>query len=128
MVQTNQWIGNKITFLVSDPWDFCTQYGEGPFLGIIEDANVEALLVKVATVFVYEGLTFDSLVVKPRHLDSPLLDLGRSGVLLVNMIPVSSSTRLQDQVGKQYGYLPGSPFHMAASWRGWSLVGQLSMP
>jgi hypothetical protein len=40
-------IGRRVTLLVSDPWDFGTEHGVGPFGGTIQQVQGEVLAVSL---------------------------------------------------------------------------------
>ncbi len=61
-----------VSLVVSDPWEFGTECGTGPFLGTITDASADSLVIRLATPIVYKGRTLRSAVAKPRHVgDQP---------------------------------------------------------
>lgn len=57
-----------VSLLVSDPWEFGTECGVGPFLGTVTDASTESLVVGLTTPIVYKGRTLRCAVARPRHV------------------------------------------------------------
>jgi len=61
-----------VSIVVSDPWEFGSECGTGPFLGTVTDASADTLVVRLATPITYRGQTLLSAVAKARHIgDQP---------------------------------------------------------
>ena len=61
-----------VSLVVSDPWEFGTECGTGPFFGTVTDASTDSLIVRFTTPIVYKGRTLRCAVAKPRHVgDQP---------------------------------------------------------
>jgi hypothetical protein len=61
-----------VSIVVSDPWEFGSECGTGPFFGTITDASADTLIVRLAKPIAYRGRTFPTGIAKPRHVgDQP---------------------------------------------------------
>jgi hypothetical protein len=61
-----------VTITVSDPWEFGTECGTGPFGGVISDVTSDRLVVRLSTPIVYRGRVLSVVHARPRHLgDTP---------------------------------------------------------
>jgi hypothetical protein len=116
-VLLNELKGRQVTFQVSDPWDFGTEHGVGPFPASIEAASQQGLLLQLAKPLVYKGLPFRFVVATPRHEDSPLEAIADQKVVPTNLTPVPETA------GE--GSHSESMFEAAAHWRGWHLIGAI---
>lgn len=109
--------GRKVLFGVSDPWDFSTQYGSGPFQGEIRATRKEAWLVKLSAPLRYQNTEFSYLVVTARHDDKSLSEVSKTSAVPVNMTPIPlEKSKTED---------PDALFKSAADWRAWHLIGGL---
>jgi hypothetical protein len=65
-MNTSGLVGAKVDVLVSDPWEFGTECGVGPFPALVESANGE-LLLRLEAPIQYRGAQLLSVVAAPRH-------------------------------------------------------------
>jgi hypothetical protein len=110
-------VGRQVVVIVSDPWDFCSQHGTGPFSMAVEGASGDELLLRLANGLTYKGVVFDRMVATARHADDRLLMIANRDGVSVNLTPVPSlatSPQADDAFGR------------AARWRGWHLIGMVS--
>jgi len=57
-----------IKLTVSDPWEFCTENGEGPFSAtIVSTDEHESILLKLENSLKYDGHDCEYFVASPRH-------------------------------------------------------------
>jgi hypothetical protein len=103
---------------VSDPWDFCSEQGTGPFPAYIEIASSHGLVLRLPHPLSYRGFTFKSLVATAREVDKGLGTGRRSGPLPVNLTPFEEGEADERTV---------SPLVAAAKWRRWHLIGTLRL-
>jgi len=61
-------INLAVSIVVSDPWEFGSECGTGPFFGTITDANADTLILRLAKPITYRGRTFPTGIVKARHV------------------------------------------------------------
>lgn len=119
-----RFVGKSVEFGVSDPWDFGEKYGAGPFKATIEAVAKNEVLLSLPILMEYGGLKFDKLVATARNSEHRLEDLAKGDTVQINLTPVSNDIVFQpDEIARNREITPGSPFHAAASWRGWSFVG-----
>jgi hypothetical protein len=61
-----------VTITVSDPWEFGTECGTGPFGGIVSDVTSDRLVVRLSTPIVYRGRVLSVVLARSRHVgDTP---------------------------------------------------------
>jgi hypothetical protein len=65
--------GLEVIIVVSDPWEFGTAHGSGPFLATVLqvgpkhwDSGTDAILLRLETPLVYEGITCEYFIASPR--------------------------------------------------------------
>ena len=67
-----------VVVFVSDPWEFGTECGTGPFQGIVADVTDENVLIRLGRPINYQGHEFRTVVAWPRHAgDSPRVIVAR---------------------------------------------------
>ena len=93
-MKTSALVGSQVDILVSDPWDFVTEHGAGPFKAQVLQVNdsrpeEQGLLVQLEQPLIDKGVRLEYFVVSPRHADSDLASLARGQILTaaVNHIP-----------------------------------------
>ena len=82
-------VGAYVHLTISDPWEFGTECGVGPFGGDILDASSEVILLRLRRPLSYQGRQLGYAVARPRHTGdtTQLLDQRRSlavGLLLLD--------------------------------------------
>jgi hypothetical protein len=99
-MNTSGLVGAKVDVLVSDPWEFGTECGVGPFPALVESANGE-LLLRLEAPIQYRGAQLLSVVAAPRHSPDSIDSLASAGRLCANMsflrTLVTNSSELTDQ-------------------------------
>lgn len=82
MAQTNL-INMEVELIVSDPWEFCTELGAGPFnarilqVGKSQDVpDKDAVLIQLLSPVTYREVTCEFFVASPRHENETLQSLG----------------------------------------------------
>jgi hypothetical protein len=70
----SKFIGVEVNTLVSDPWDFGTIHGVGPFLAKILEVDidkntgkVQGLLLQLKTPLIYQNIDCEYFIAKLRH-------------------------------------------------------------
>jgi len=58
--------GRSIKVVVSDPWDFVTDHGSGPFVAVVDRVEGDCLLIRLDVAIDHEGQAFEYLVASPR--------------------------------------------------------------
>jgi hypothetical protein len=87
----------SIKIIVSDPWDFVTAEGSGPFRAQIikttkEESGRLRALIKLDTPIMFDKLTYEYLVAENRHLQHPLDEIV-SGTKIPCSLTVTSPER-----------------------------------
>jgi hypothetical protein len=57
-----------VSIFVTDPWEFGTECGTGPFTGTITHATKERLVIALSSPIDYHGKTLKTIVAQPRHV------------------------------------------------------------
>lgn len=83
-----------VELVVSDPWEFGSECGTGPFPGMISSADESEILIRFAAPIVYRGRSFVTAVARPRHAGLSIVSVV-SGPLAANIVllPDGSSER-----------------------------------
>ncbi len=114
-------IGMRVRFTVSDPWEFGTEHGTGPFLATIVGDNLttrnshgdQGVLLQLAVPLVFQNTNCEYFVAQPRHTGDTLATLRRTPVFC-NLTAIPNDKALS-----------GSPFDLSW-WRGGvGLIGTL---
>lgn len=74
-----------VSVTVSDPWEFGTECGTGPFGGIITDVSSDRLIVRLSAPITYCGKSLRTVVARPRHANDLPSTVG-SRPLVANLI------------------------------------------
>jgi len=89
--------GNAIEIVVSDPWEFVTDNGSGPFVGVVDRVEGECLLIRLDLAIEYGGQAFEHLVVSPRAACDDLAELSVTGrAINCNLVCVSGEVVRSD--------------------------------
>jgi len=79
---TKNLIGSDIELIVSDPWEFCSVHGTGPFLAKVtkvgRDSQIptkEAIQIRFSTPLPYKGMLCEYFITSPRLESGDLGDL-----------------------------------------------------
>jgi len=78
-------IGNRVEIRVSDPWEFGTECGIGPFPAMVTSVEPAALLLHLETPIRYRGVELLSVRVMPRHAPGTIERLVSEGRLAANL-------------------------------------------
>jgi hypothetical protein len=57
-----------VSILISDPWEFGTECGTGPFTGMVTEAAADRLLITLSLPIQYQGKVFRTVVAGPRYI------------------------------------------------------------
>lgn len=79
-------INSQVDLYVSDPWEFGTECGEGPFSGTVTDVAKDALTVRLETPLRYQGKDLVAVVVRPRYTGESTDLLTRTRQLVANFL------------------------------------------
>src|SRR5262245_54241000 len=100
--------GERVAFTVSDPWDFVTFVGSGPFKGTVVETRMNprthstSLLVRSDVSLTHEGESTRSFVVESRLEGRPLDDVAKGKEVPCNLTGIDESKAP-----------PGNPFDLS---------------
>jgi len=78
-------VGKGVRIFVSDPWEFGTECGVGPFDAVITEAQTDALLLKLQVPIEYRGAHLQTVVARARHAHGTIDPLTSEGRLAANL-------------------------------------------
>lgn len=84
-MSATQLLGGLVDVSVSDPWEFGTECGPGPFSGKVTDIAVDALTVRLEAPLQFQGQELVAVVVRPRHTGESMDLLVRSRHIVANL-------------------------------------------
>jgi hypothetical protein len=79
-------VNNVLELSVSDPWEFGTECGPGPFRGRVTDVRKDALTVRLDVPLGYHGKQLIAAVVRPRHAGESTDVLMQTRRLIANFL------------------------------------------
>ena len=109
-------IGKAVTLTISDPWDFGTTHGNGPFPATVVDVTPGrgsrggALLVRLVEPIAYQGNVCEYLIATPRSQEEDLEKLNRDEGVSCGFVSISPQ-----------GAKSTAPFDLTW-WRGWGTL------
>ena len=83
-------IGISVDLTVSDPWEFGTECGIGPFRGTITDADDDRILIRLEEELHYQGKELNTVISRPRHYGDDNRAILSNGRLAANMLLMSA--------------------------------------
>ena len=92
----SQLVDSKVEFYVSDPWEFGTEHGCGPFQATIFRASSRCVLIRLDTPLTFDGTRYEYIVVAPRHDNVSLSDLETGERISCNMYQGSPNASVAD--------------------------------
>ena len=57
----------EVVVMVSDPWQFGTECGTGPFVGDVVDETADTVVIAMRQSIDYQGKCLRTIVARPRH-------------------------------------------------------------
>jgi len=89
----------RIELEVSDPWEFCTVHGTGPFHGLLiklftsmEYGADKLGVVKLDTPLYFHGMQYEYLLVQSRHADVHVVELENGRTICCNLSAISETS------------------------------------
>lgn len=80
----------KIEIIVSDPWEFGTIHGTGPFLAeVLKEKDNEALLIKLDKALEFEQVQCQYFVASPRLEGDSISDIPRGKTVGCNLTRIT---------------------------------------
>lgn len=99
-MSTTSLLNLPVNITISDPWEFGTECGPGPFDGTITDATSDRLIVRLLSPVVYRGKTLKSAVARPRRAgDLPATVAFRALAANLILLPVDVQVAAQVDTG-----------------------------
>ena len=108
-------MSGQILIIVSEPWDFVTQHGSGPFTATTEDVSEQQVAIRLRQPLDFRNEVIALLVATPRHIGD-VLEVGAAPIH-VNLTPILEHGRKATDFD--------AVFRQAAAWRGWHLIGSI---
>jgi len=87
---TTNLLNIAVAISVSDPWEFGTHCGVGPFPGRVVEQRPDVVAVKLDLPLSYAGKRLTSVVIRARHLSDSLAALGKGKELAANFLFTSN--------------------------------------
>ena len=90
-------IGIKVSIVISDPWDFITEQGEGPITGKIIKVGAnswkpgqDAILIHIDTPLKFKGVCCEYFIATPRHELESIAALKDGNAIVCNFARIPS--------------------------------------
>lgn len=90
--------GMRVCLTVSDPWDFCTEHGSGPFYGTILkvgrnpwDTQTDALLIQLIPPINYMKTLCEYFISSPRTKNDSVSNLLNCSEINCGLVQISSA-------------------------------------
>lgn len=80
-----------VDLTVSDPWEFGTECGDGPFRGRVIDSSGDALAIRLEAPLRFQGMQLATVIVRPRHTGESMDVLVSARRLSANLLFLTSS-------------------------------------
>lgn len=85
----------KISIVISEPWDFVTEQGSGPFKASVIQIGIDpwnqgqkALLIYLDTPFIYKGVNYKYLIVTSRYDSDDVSSLVSNSSINCNFVGI----------------------------------------
>jgi hypothetical protein len=91
-MKNSELIGVRVSILVSDPWEFGTECGVGPFSGEILDVDGTNILTKLDRTIEYQGKTLSGVICTIRHSAEQYECWPQGRSLSVNFLLIDDAT------------------------------------
>jgi hypothetical protein len=97
-------IGSRVALVVSDPWEFGTECGTGPFWGDIKDKDIGKVLILLTKTISYGGNNYSVCICTPRHQGKDINDILNGEKIAANMMLISEKVASFSDVNRQSQY------------------------
>ena len=68
LVELENLVGTRVKLMVSDPWEFGTEVGSGPFYGVVERTKESDLLLSLEKPIRFRTVGCSHMLASPRHV------------------------------------------------------------
>lgn len=96
--------GSRVALVISDPWEFGSECGTGPFEGNIKDEDSGKALVRFDKAISYGGTNFSLCICSPRHQGKDISDILNGEKIAANMMLISAKVESLSDVDQQSQY------------------------
>ncbi len=97
-------IGSRVALVMSDPWEFGTECGTGPFVGNIKDEDSGKVLILLDKTISYGENNYSLCICSPRHQGEDINDILNGEKLAANMMLISAKVASLSEVNEQTQY------------------------
>ena len=94
-------LGLKVEFVVSDPWEFGSECGTGPYKGIIRDLDQEKVLIVLDKPILNKNIHYFVSICSPRYQYKEIKSILDRENIAINMMLVSTNVVSFSEVGGQ---------------------------
>lgn len=91
--------GNIIDLEISDPWEFGTVHGTGPFRALLVKFFTSSTyecdklgVAKLDVSVIFKGKTYEYILMQSRHTDVGIEELKRGNTILCNLLAISENS------------------------------------
>ncbi len=84
-MSTTNLLNLQVAIVVSDPWEFGTEHGTGPFVGTISDVTDERLVIRLSDPIAHSGKMLCTAVAMARHVGDAVHAVAKR-TLAVNLV------------------------------------------
>ncbi|MDZ4224525.1 MAG: hypothetical protein U1D33_01315 [bacterium] len=95
-----QFLNRPVILMISEPWDFGTECGVGPFTGSISDIEGQRVLIKLDEPIKYEGKFYYTMFGKIRHEGFSMTSLAQQKPISLNFVLLAQEINLLIDVTK----------------------------
>lgn len=97
-------LGSKVSLFISDPWEFGTECGTGPFHGSIVDMDDGRIMVLLDKTILYEGYNYVICICSSRFQGKDIKDIFNKVKIPANMMLISANVRSFNDLKQQLQY------------------------
>ena len=90
-----------VSVFISDPWEFGTACGTGPFKGRVADATTDQLIIALTSPINYQGKTFTTVIARSRHVGVDTETVATKGMpsnLILLPIAIGTAAHLNPKI------------------------------
>ncbi len=97
-------IGSIVSLVISDPWEFNTECGTGPFLGVIKDKHNGKVMISLDRIISYNGSNYSVCICTSRHQGKDMKDILNGEKIAANMMLIAANVLSFSDVNRQSQY------------------------
>jgi len=96
--------GSIVALVISDPWEFGTECGTGPFLGTIKGKDSGKALILLDKTILYSGTNYSVCICTSRHQGKDIDDILNGKKVAANMMLISTKITSFSDINGQSKY------------------------